>query len=227
MSLPPAAGLSSGLSRARSVAVREIAARAFPRTVLVTRGRRTTPPRVALTFDDGPDAMTGRYLELLGRLGVRATFFVVGAQAEAAPELVAACAREGHELGGHGWSHTPFDTMRAEALVDELARTERVLPRTPGRRPMVRPPRGSLSASSLLCVALAGFTTVLWSHDSDDCRTADADVVRRRLAPERVGPGAIVLMHEQQAWTLEALPPAVAAFRAAGFELVTVSELME
>jgi len=228
MSTPATPLFPSALARTRSHALRGLASLAVPRSVLVTRGpRRADPPRVALTFDDGPDGTTARYLDVLARHGVRATFFFVGQQAEAAPDLVAACAREGHEIGGHGWSHESFAAMPAARLADELERTDRLLPRTPGRRPLVRPPWGALSASALLAAAIGGFTTVLWSCDSDDCRTRDAEVVLRRVEPRRVGPGGIVLMHEQQPWTLEALPRAVVAFRDAGYELVTVSELFE
>jgi peptidoglycan/xylan/chitin deacetylase (PgdA/CDA1 family) len=74
---------------------------------------------------------------------------------------------------------------------------------------------------------MAGYTTVLWSVDSDDCRTTDARAVERRLAPERMSPGDVVLLHEQQQWTLDALPAVVHALRGAGWELVTVRELME
>jgi peptidoglycan/xylan/chitin deacetylase (PgdA/CDA1 family) len=70
----------------------------------------------------------------------------------------------------------------------------------------------------------AGYTTVLWSLDSDDCRTTSPDVVARRVACSTAG--EIVLLHEGQRWTLDALGPMVAALRDAGLELVTVSEML-
>ncbi len=214
-------------TRARSGALRAAALRLLPRAVLFANGRRDPARRrIALTFDDGPDSMSPRYLDVLSRLGVRATFFLVGENAARAPGMVREYVRRGHELAAHGWSHEAFAGMSRERLGDELARTAAALP-PPRGRPMVRPPRGRLSLPALYRLAMAGYTTVLWSVDSDDCRTMDARVVERRLAPERFAPGDVVLLHEQQPWTLEALPAVVHALRGAGWELVTVRELME
>jgi peptidoglycan/xylan/chitin deacetylase (PgdA/CDA1 family) len=223
----PLPTMPTSLARARSGALRAIAARTLPRSILFAHGsRRGRGKRVALTFDDGPDAMTPRYLDLLERLGVRATFFLVGDNVAMARELGEEYVRRGHEVGGHGWSHEPFATMDSHRLADELARTHAVLPAVSGPRPMVRPPRGSLSAMVLLRIAAAGYVTVLWSVDSDDCRTRDPRIIRRRLAPHRVAPGDVVLMHEMQPWTVEALPGAVEALRSAGYGFATVGELM-
>jgi peptidoglycan/xylan/chitin deacetylase (PgdA/CDA1 family) len=90
----------------------------------------------------------------------------------------------------------------------------------------VRPPRGALSTTALLRIAAAGCTTVLWSVDSDDCRVSDPRAVEQRLVPECLSDGDVVLLHETQGWTLEALPGVVEALRLQGWELVTVSELM-
>jgi peptidoglycan/xylan/chitin deacetylase (PgdA/CDA1 family) len=221
------ASMPSPLARARSKALRDLASWALPRSLLLTHGGRDgRRRRVALTFDDGPDAMTPQYLDVLGRLGVRATFFFVGENVERAPGIVREVVRRGHEIGSHGWTHDPFDTMSRERLSDELARTATVLPAT-GRRPMVRPPHGALSPRALLQIAAAGYRVVLWSVDSDDCRTRDSHVVERRLEPGRLAAGDIVLLHESQLWTLKALPAAVRAMQDAGWELVTVGELME
>ena len=76
-------------------------------------------------------------------------------------------------------------------------------------------------------LAASGYSTVLWSVDSDDCRTRDAREIAWRLAPARVVTGDIVLMHEMQPWTLGALPTIVGELRSREWELVTVRELME
>jgi peptidoglycan-N-acetylglucosamine deacetylase len=213
--------------RARSSVLRSFATRVLPRSVLFAHGARDgARKRVALTFDDGPDAMTPQYLDVLRRLEVRATFFLVGESAARAPGMVREYVRRGHEVGSHGWTHAVFTGMPRHRLADELTRTAAALPRCAGR-PLVRPPRGSLSATSIFRLAKAGYTTVLWSVDSDDCRVTDAQAVQRRVAPERLAPGDVVLLHEQQPWTLAALPAVVGALREDGWELVTVRELME
>jgi peptidoglycan-N-acetylglucosamine deacetylase len=223
----PLAPMPSPLVRARSRALREIAAQVLPRSVYFAHGARNTQrKRVALTFDDGPDTMTNAYLDVLADLGVRATFFLIGEQLARDADCALEYLRRGHEIGGHGWTHEAFSPMSSTRLGDELARMDAILPRPYGHRPFVRPPRGILSLRALLRLAAAGYVTVLWSLDSDDCRTRDPRVVEGRLDPTNVAPGEVILLHEMQAWTLKALPAVVRRLRAAGYELVTVGELM-
>jgi len=172
--------------------------------------------------------MTRQYLEVLSRHRVRATFFLVGENAQRMPGLVSEYVRQGHEIGTHGWSHRPFPTLGFVDLKAELARSHAVL-RASGvqSRRIVRPPKGRVTASVLLRTALAGFTTVLWSVDSDDCRTRDHRAVQRRLAPEALRSGDIVLLHELQPWTLNALPEVISRLREQGWDFVTVSQLVE
>jgi peptidoglycan/xylan/chitin deacetylase (PgdA/CDA1 family) len=83
-----------------------------------------------------------------------------------------------------------------------------------------------MSAGSLRVVAAAGFTTVMWSLDSGDWRTTQpADVVNAVVGRE-VRPGSIVLFHDGQSWTVEALRTILLTLKGAGHELVTVGELL-
>ena len=206
--------------------LKALAARAVPASVLVKRGVAGAP-RVALTFDDGPHEMTDAYLDVLDRFGARATFFVVGRECEKHPEALLRIVARGHEVAGHGFTHTAFTSLGAGALRDELARTAGLLPPAATRRPLVRPPFGATSMLSLAVSAQAGYTSVMWSRDSDDCRTSSPADVAARLAPDVLSPGDIVLLHEAQDWTLAALPPALEALAAAGWQAVTVGEILE
>jgi len=205
--------------------LKALAKRVMPRAVLVDRGVGGAR-RVALTFDDGPHPMADAYLDVLDRFGVRATFFVVGRECAAYPEVLARIAARGHELAGHGYTHESFPTMTVAGLRDELGRTSALLPAPSTRRALVRPPRGATSLRSLAVCAHAGYTTVLWSRDSDDCRTSSADDVVARLAPHALIPGEIVLLHEGQDWTLAALPRVLEALARAGWRAVTVGEII-
>jgi peptidoglycan/xylan/chitin deacetylase (PgdA/CDA1 family) len=171
--------------------------------------------------------MTDAYLDVLDRFGARATFFVVGRACLQHGEALRRIVARGHEVAGHGYTHTAFTKLEAAALRDELDRTAALLPpvRTPLR--LVRPPTGATSVRSLALCARAGYTTVLWSRDSDDCRTNSPDEVAARLAPEALRAGDIVLLHESQDWTLAALPRVLEGLARGGFETVTVSELLE
>ena len=67
---------------------------------------------------------------------------------------------------------------------------------------------------------------MLWSRDSDDCRTDSPKEVAARLAPSNLTPGEIVLLHEGQSWTLEALPEILGKLTADGWQTVSVGELL-
>ena len=181
--------------------------------------------RVALTFDDGPTPLTSEYLSVLDAFGVRATFFLIGKFCDRYPELVSAIAHADHEITGHGYTHRRFTDLSTPDLRDELERTRSLLPDGGRHRPLVRPPHGAISLTSSLGCALAGYQVVLWSADSGDARTENADDVARRF-DRGLEPGAIVLLHEGQGWTLDALPRILKNLKKADHELVTVGELL-
>ena len=234
------AGMGEGLRSAPSLKRAERAARSsarklaeaiLPASMVVWRRPAGATSeggagRVALTFDDGPDEMTPEYLSVLADLGVRSTFFLIGSQCEQKPELVTRIAEAGHEVGAHGYTHRRFPSLRRRELRTELSETQRLLPPT-ASKPLVRPPHGAMSFSSMLTCARAGFTTVLWSHDSNDCRTERASDVIASFERIELRHGDIVLMHEGQRWTIDALPRVVERLREAGHALVTVGELLD
>jgi peptidoglycan/xylan/chitin deacetylase (PgdA/CDA1 family) len=185
----------------------------------------TTSRRVALTFDDGPDDYTERYLDLLDDLGVPATFFLCGEHADARPALVREYVRRGHQLANHGYDHTRFTKLSGAALADQLTRTEQALGGQLTGRPWVRPPHGELGASSFVRLLSAGYTIALWSVDSKDYDDHDPASLTERCSPKNVGAGDVLLMHEGQQWTLDALPRIVTALHAAGYECVTMHDL--
>jgi peptidoglycan/xylan/chitin deacetylase (PgdA/CDA1 family) len=189
----------------------------------VRRRGPTTSRRIALTFDDGPDHMTGRYLDMLDDLGVPATFFLVGGRAASRPDLVREYRRRGHQIAGHGYDHKRFNKLGRRELLEQCARTESALGGQLSGRPWVRPPHGSLDASSLLSLVAAGYTVAMWSLDSRDYGTTKPDDLVHECAG--MSAGDVVLFHEGQQWTLDALPRIVADLQAAGLECVTMHDL--
>ena len=205
--------------------LRQAATWLAPPAWLVFRGPRQRR-EIALTFDDGPEPLYDQYLDVLDRHGARATFFLLGKCCAERPDAVLEMVRRGHEVCGHSFTHRRFPLLSPHELDDELDRTAALLPVPSRRRPLVRPPGGGVSMKSLWHCARRGYTTVMWSLDSDDCRTQAADEVLARVAPERVRAGEIVLLHEGQSWTLAALPKLIEGLTKAGYALVTVSELL-
>lgn len=195
---------------------------------------RGDPDHVALTFDDGPDPLSTPYfLDELGRLGARATFFVLGERLERYPQLGRRMVAEGHELAVHGWRHERFWRLRPRHEVREMARAANAVHRIAGTPPRwYRPPYGVLTATRLWAARRLGLRPVLWTAWGRDWTAkADADSVLAELA-KRAGGGTTVLLHDSDhaaargAWhsALDALPHLVMRCRAEG---LTVGPLAE
>jgi len=209
-----------------AVSVRSLVKHAvFDRLPGLLRKGPTTTKRVALTFDDGPDSLTPRYLELLDDLGVPATFFVCGNRAAQHPELIREYLRRGHQVAGHGYDHTRFPRLSRRQLLDQLEQTEHAIGGQVSGRPWVRPPHGALDAKSLIATRAAGFVVALWSVDSQDYTDKDPASLAERCGPKHVTAGDVILFHEGQEWTLDALPRIVTGLQASGLECVTMHDL--
>jgi peptidoglycan/xylan/chitin deacetylase (PgdA/CDA1 family) len=204
--------------------VREAAYRLVPPSRLLRRAA-IVDKRIALTFDDGPDDMTIRYLDLLDRLGVPASFFVVGDRAEQHPDVIREYVRRGHHIAAHGHDHRRFPSLSYGELADQLRMTDRAIgPQLTGV-PWVRPPYGALGARSMAQILAAGWAIALWSVDSKDYELHEPDAVVARCTPDAIAPGDVLLFHEGQQWTLDALPRIVDGLHAAGYECVTMADL--
>jgi peptidoglycan/xylan/chitin deacetylase (PgdA/CDA1 family) len=183
---------------------------------LVWRGDASLPARVALTFDDGPhpDA-TPRTLDLLAQAGVRATFFVIGGQAEKWPGLVKRIVAEGHLLGNHSASHARWGGFQFTAYWErELERTSRLLEDIAGVRPLwFRPPFGVKQWHMHRAVRRAGLTMITYTQCARDGLVTTADRIVARIVP-RAAAGSILALHDGSVSTgfrpveptLEALP---------------------
>ncbi|MBV9058489.1 MAG: polysaccharide deacetylase family protein [Pseudonocardiales bacterium] len=160
------------------------------------------PDHLALTFDDGPDPdATPAVLEVLDRLGVTATFFMLGAQVARHPQVAAAVVAAGHEAAVHGFTHRnhlargPIDVCR------DVTHAASVVAAATGTRPTwFRPPYGVMTAASLVATRRAGLRPVLWTawgRDWEDRSPVQvAATVRGQLAP-----GGTVLLHDSDCTT--------------------------
>jgi peptidoglycan-N-acetylglucosamine deacetylase len=183
--------------------------------------------RIALTFDDGPGAVTAAVLDVLDRHGARATFNVLGERIAGREDVVRRVADEGHEIGVHGWSHGDHrDDPQARAA--GAARTADAVHAVCGVRPRVfRPPFGLTSPELEAAVAAHGLATVLWDVDPRDYEEPGAVTIYERTA-RAMRPGSIVLLHDDRpelAPTAEAVDALLDELRRRGWAATTVSEL--
>lgn len=183
------------------------------------------PKRVALTFDDGPHPdYTGKLLDGLKERKVRATFFVMGKQAEEYPQLVKRMASEGHLIGNHTYSHLQLKKSNREEFKEELKKTSNIVRNITGEElQYVRPPYGTWDKSF---ETELNMFPILWDIDPLDWCKSDASCIARNVI-SKVGKDNIILMHDQYDSSIEAALLIVDELTKQGYEFVTVDELLE
>lgn len=195
------------------------------------RCNRQADLEIALTFDDGPHpTLTPQILDILKAYGIRATFFMIGENAERYPELVERIRSEGHEIGNHTYSHIRAKDTTEEKLRDEILHCERLIGGNSGNGvKLFRPPEGNLSDCLGEMCGTLGYRVILWSIDTRDwCRTPPKEITESVL--RKVRSGDIILMHDyigSNSPTPTALKQMLPLLIKRGYSFVTVSTLLD
>lgn len=191
----------------------------------------------ALTFDDGPyGEPTEKVLDILKEKQVRATFFVVGKNAQKYPAILKREAAEGHRVGNHSFDHSKslYKLSPAEFKKNTTEAEEAIFSIIGLRPRFFRPPFGLTSTDVIRALADMGYQVVMWSdmtNDWDASRTSE-QVMERII--KRLRPGAIIVLHDGRDTQinyprenmLKALPLIIDKIRQEGYELVTVDKLL-
>lgn len=185
---------------------------------------------IALTFDDGPSPRTTlQVLDILDKNNIKATFFWVGQNLQAYPQIAQKVIANGHAIGNHTWHHWYRQLDQATAAHEIDATAELIYKTTGMTTALFRPPGGVLSNGLADYAKQKNYAVVMWSVDPRDYRP---------LGPQRLidnvirkaQPGTIVLLHDggaNHAATVKALPDIITKLRELGYGFVTVPELME
>jgi cellulose synthase/poly-beta-1,6-N-acetylglucosamine synthase-like glycosyltransferase/peptidoglycan/xylan/chitin deacetylase (PgdA/CDA1 family) len=203
---------------------------------------------IAITFDDGPDPkFTPQILDVLKAKNARATFFVIGWQAEKYSGIVKRLYREGNEIGNHTFYHPDISNISRRYMQLELNATERLFSAKLGAKPMLFRPPYSIdqepdTADEVRPLEIAqsmGYITVGDKIDPNDWRdnphrTAEqitADVMAHLPPCDQDDPrcGNIILLHDgggDRTQTVRALPMIIDGLRQRGFNVVPVSGLL-
>lgn len=206
--------------------------RKYPELLLL-RGSAASG-QVALTFDDAPDTtFTPQVLDVLKKYQIRATFFLVGAQAEKHPEMVKRIVREGHVIGNHSYSHKLFTKLSDDLFQSQVLQTQQALKRLIGYSPrLLRPPYGEISESQLLWASEHGYRIVNWNVDSLDWKQLGQEKVISNILTH-VKPGSIILQHsgggpgQDLNGTVQALPTVIQTLKSRNLKMVTLPELLQ
>ncbi len=187
---------------------------------------------IALTFDDGPSESTPDLISLLHDFGARATFFQCGHHVRRLPRIAERCLAAGHEIGNHTDTHPSLYLRSPQFIFDQLDRAQRIIAETTGVAPtLFRAPYGARWFGLRAAQNRLGLLGVMWSAIALDWKLTK-DQIAARL--DRVTPGAILCFHDGRELmhhpdisnTLDALRILLPRWSEAGYELVTVSDLL-
>ena len=191
---------------------------------------------LVLTFDDGPDQdATPAMLDALAAVGARATFFLVGEQLEAEPELAREIARRGHDLQLHGYAHVAHDLLTPEEARADLERGAETFREVTGAAArFYRPPYGRFSDGSYEACLAHGLEAVYWSAWGTDWETISPERIAELVIPD-LAPGSVVLLHDSPRYshrpsarpTAEALPLIAASAAKLDLPCLTLSEAVD
>jgi peptidoglycan-N-acetylglucosamine deacetylase len=189
---------------------------------------------IAITFDDGPAPSTPRLLDMLAQRNIKATFFVIGQSAAAKPNVIRRIVADGHEIANHTWTHPALSGLSDAGVRKELGRSHEALVNMAGAAPrMYRPPGGAITERQRQWILSEfGYPTIMWTVDPRDWEPVSRggtknrpDLLTQRILRDTTS-GAIVLVHDLHASSVDAMPATLDGLLARGFRFLTMSQLL-
>lgn len=183
-------------------------------------------PVLALTFDDGPSAnVTSELVAALNERGAKATFFMLGVNAQAYPKLVQFVQESGHQVASHGWDHAHYLTdLNETQLAAELSQADEAIYAAIGEYPAyLRPPYGAMDRTT---AARIDKPMMLWTIDPRDWEVRDSQAVCDHIV-ENAYDGGVVIAHDNYQTTLDGVICAVDILAQQGYRFVTLEEYYE
>lgn len=182
---------------------------------------------VSLTFDAAwGNEDTGKLIEILGKYGVKATFFVVGEWVDKYPESVRQLFDAGHEIMNHSNTHPHMPQLTPAQVAEQVNACDDKIEKITGVRPFLfRPPYGDYDDRVIAALRALGHFTIQWDVDSLDWKNPEPSEISERVL-KKVKPGSIVLFHNAAKNTPAALPAVIEGLMKEGYGFSKVSELI-
>lgn len=195
-------------------------------------------PRIALTFDDGPnEPYTSHVLSILEQYRIKATFFVIGQNARRHPETCRQIVTAGNVIGNHSYHHhKSLCLRRGKAVARDIELANQAIYECTGFEPkLFRPPHGFRTPWLMRTVRHLGYTVVTWDNMTSDWKAEKSGEEIVRTIVQRAKPGGVIVMHDgrdtrlsyDRSHMLQALPQIIDALKQKGFDFVTMPELLE
>ena len=181
-------------------------------------------PRIALTFDDGPNARyTPVLLDGLRERNIHASFFLIGENIEGNEYILQQMQKDGHLIGNHTWDHVQLNKIPAQKARLEIEKTNNRIYEATGVYPSyVRPPFGAWIKDMELSVTML---PVFWDVDTLDWKNQNIGRILS-IAEKEVHDGSIILMHDGYQTSIDAALKIVDLFTQRGYVFVTADQLL-
>lgn len=175
---------------------------------------------VALTFDDGPTTKyTPQILAILKEYNIKATFFMVGMNAKAHPEIVRMVLADGHAINNHSMTHPMLTKLNDEQLYREVAGPQTVINNIIGKKPVcLRYPYGASNEHVRSVIRANGMVPVPMGWNSFDYNRPGVDKIVSWVL-KNAHSGQVFLMHDgfdKREQTVAALPQIIEGIKKKG-----------
>jgi len=195
-------------------------------------------PRIALTFDDGPnEPYTSDVLSILKQYRIKATFFVIGQNARRYPETCQRIVAAGNVIGNHSYHHRKSLCLRrGKTVARDIKLAHQAIYECTGLEPkLFRPPHGFRTPWLMRTVRNLGYTVVTWDNMTSDWNAEKSGDEIIRAILRRAKAGGVIVLHDgrdtrlnyDRSHMLQALPFVIETLMERGFEFVTIPELLE
>jgi peptidoglycan/xylan/chitin deacetylase (PgdA/CDA1 family) len=192
---------------------------------------------IALTFDDGPNPLyTPNVLKILEENDVKATFFLIGRQAQAYPEIVKQIQNNGHEIGNHSQNHLfRLAILTPQEIENEICTAQETIFKITGEYPaFFRPPFGCSSEKLVFSCQRLSLPLINGSVKAYDTTMPGKDYIVSTIL-NATNPGSIIILHDgggfslfkNRSQTLGALPEIIHTLKERGYTFVTVKDLYD
>lgn len=193
--------------------------------------------KIALTFDDGPnEPYTSQILDILKSYNIKATFFLIGKNVEAYPEVLKRMVKEGHCIGNHTYSHPELALKSKTQIGNQIKKTEEAIFKASGIRPyLFRPPYGLDNPWVFIETEKMSYVIIKWSVSGHNGgKDIPFDKILERVL-RGVENGSIILLHDgdrlikgaDRSQMVKALPLIIESLQKRGYQLITIPELLD
>lgn len=188
----------------------------------------TTIKELAITFDDGPNELTPKFLEILEKFQAKATFFCIGKNVEKYPEIVKSIIQQGHTIGNHTFNHSNqngfFNTSK---VIDEISKTENVIYEITGMKTnLFRPPFGITNPNIAKAINKLQYRSIGWNIRSLDTVIKNPNQLYKKVK-NKVNPGSIILFHDNSLHSLIVLEQLLRDLSKDNYTFKTVDDLLK